>query len=107
MTSSTHTTPSYPLGRYCAILEVMLVYFKEDNTLCQWDNKEHMVCNYANQVFASVIFFGAFGTNNMFKLCPVLPWCFLIGALLGLAWVLAEKAAPHTRRYIQARISEK
>ncbi|PMD58715.1 uncharacterized protein K444DRAFT_415368 [Hyaloscypha bicolor E] len=41
----------------------------------------------------------------MFKLYPVLPWCFLIGALLGLAWVLAEKAAPHTRRYIQARIS--
>jgi hypothetical protein len=37
---------------YCAILEAMLVYFNEDNTLCQWDNKEHMVCNYANQVFA-------------------------------------------------------
>jgi ABC-type phosphate/phosphonate transport system permease subunit len=43
----------------------------------------------------------------MLKLYPVLPWCFLIGALLSLAWVLAEKAAPHTRRYIQARISEK
>jgi hypothetical protein len=74
----------------------MLVYFNQDSTLCQWDNKAHMVCNYANQVFASVIFFGAFGTNNMFKLYPVLPWCFLIGALLGLAWVLAEKAMPHS-----------
>ena len=92
---------------YCAILEVMLVYFNQDQTLCQWNNKEHMVCNYANQVFSSVISFGAFGTNNMFKLYPVLPWCFLIGALLGLAWVLAEKAVPHTRRYIQTRLNEK
>jgi len=85
----------------------MLVYFNEDNALCQWDNKEHMVCNYANQVFASVIFFGAFSTNNMFNLYSVLPWCFLIGAILGLSCVLAEKAAPCTRRYIQARICEK
>ena len=91
---------------YCAILEVMLVYFNQDTTLCQWDNKAHMVCNYANQVFSSVIFFGAFGTNNMFKLYPVLPWCFLIGALLGLAWVLAEKTMPHVRRSIQGRMNE-
>ena len=91
---------------YCAILEVMLVYFNQDSTLCQWDNKAHMVCNYANQVFASVIFFGAFGTNNMFKLYPVLPWCFLIGALLGLAWVLAEKGMPHIRRSNQGRMNE-
>jgi hypothetical protein len=84
----------------------MLVYFNQDSTLCQWDNKAHMVCNYANQVFASVIFFGAFGTNNMFKLYPVLPWCFLIGALLGLAWVLAEKAMPHVRHSIQGRMNK-
>jgi hypothetical protein len=42
----------------------------------------------------------------MFKLYPVLPWCFLIGALLGLAWVLAEKAMPHVRRSIQGRMNE-
>jgi len=92
---------------YCGMLEVMLVYFNQDNTLCQWDNKEHMVCNYANQVFSSVIFYGAFGTNNMFKLYPVLPYCFLIGALLGLAWVLAEMAAPRTRAYIKTLMNEK
>jgi hypothetical protein len=92
---------------YCAMLEVMLVYFNGDDTLCQWDNKSHMVCNYEHQVFANVIFFGAFGTNNMFKLYPVLPWCFLLGALLGLAWVLAEKWLPHARRHIQARMDER
>jgi hypothetical protein len=91
---------------YCAILEVMVIYFNADQTLCQWDNAQHMVCAYANSVYSSTISFGAFGTNNMFKLYPVLPWCFLIGALLGLVWVFSEKALPHARRYIQARTDE-
>lgn len=92
---------------YCAILEVMLVYFNSNHTLCSWDNKEHMVCAYANSVYSSVIFFGAFGTNNMFKLYPILPWCFLIGAVLGLAWVTGEKVMPRARRYAKARMDEK
>ena len=105
-TSSTHITPSYPLEP-CSVVTSCRVSstasstapssrscsftLTTDSTLCQWDNPEHMVCGYANQVFASVIFFGAFGTNNMFKLYPILPWCFLLGALLGLAWVLCRK----------------
>ncbi|CEJ81157.1 Putative Oligopeptide transporter 2 [[Torrubiella] hemipterigena] len=88
---------------YCAIIEVMVVYFNADDTLCRWDNKEHMVCAYANNIYSSVIFFGAFGTNNMFKLYPVLPWCFLIGAVLGLAWVVSESVLPRLRLYIQKR----
>ncbi|KAK2593332.1 hypothetical protein QQS21_008975 [Conoideocrella luteorostrata] len=92
---------------YCAILEVMVVYFNQDNTLCQWNNKEYMVCNYANSVYSSTIFFGAFGTNNMFKLYPVLPWCFLMGALLGLLWVLGENGLPRARLYIQTRMESK
>ncbi|PVH72848.1 oligopeptide transporter 2 [Cadophora sp. DSE1049] len=92
---------------YCAMLEVMVVYFNGDNTLCQWNNKQYMVCNYANSVFSSVISFGAFGTNNMFQLYPVLPWCFLIGAILGLLWVVVEKAAPRIRQLIQSRLDAK
>jgi hypothetical protein len=91
---------------YVAMLQVMVVYFNSDNTLCQWDNKEHMVCAYANSVYSSTISFGAFGTNNMFKLYPALPYCFLIGALLGLFWVLSEKAAPHARRLVQKHMNE-
>ncbi|KAL1867167.1 hypothetical protein VTK73DRAFT_4279 [Phialemonium thermophilum] len=89
---------------YCAILEVMVLYFNADNTLCQWNNKEHMVCSYANSVFSSVIFFGAFGTNNMFKVYPALPWCFLIGAIVGLAWVVAEKLLPKLRLHLKRRM---
>ncbi|KAB5585198.1 oligopeptide transporter 2 [Coniochaeta sp. 2T2.1] len=91
---------------YCAILEIMMIYFNEDNTLCQWNNAEHMVCGYANSVFSSVIFFGAFGSNNMFKLYPGLPWCFLIGGILGAAWVIGEKVAPRVRLYIKGRTEE-
>jgi len=65
-----------------------------------------MVCVYANSVYSSTISFGAFGTNNMFKLYPALPYCFLLGALLGLFWVLSEKAAPHARRLVQERMNE-
>ncbi len=91
---------------YCAILEVMLVYFNADNTLCQWDNKEHMVCNYANSIYSSTISFGAFGTNNMFKLYPALPWCFLIGAIIGLLWIAGEKLLPRLRNFFQSRMEE-
>ncbi|KAF3765425.1 hypothetical protein M406DRAFT_78222 [Cryphonectria parasitica EP155] len=91
---------------YCAILEVMLVYYNSDNTLCQWDNKEHMVCTYAQSVYASTILFGAFGTNNMFKLYPILPWCFLIGAVVGLVWVLAEKVLPRVRERIRSSMND-
>ena len=91
---------------YCAILEVMIVYFNSDSTLCTQDNKEHMVCVYAQSVYSSTIFFGAFGTNNMFKLYPVLPYCFLIGAVLGVVWLLGEKYFPLARLQIKARMQE-
>lgn len=84
----------------------MLVYFNEDSTLCHWDNKEKMVCSYANSVYSSVIFFGAFGTNNMFKLYPGLPWCFLIGAIFGAVWVIGEKVAPRLRLRAQRSMRE-
>lgn len=91
---------------YCAIIELMVAYYNTDDSLCTWNNKEHMVCSYAQSVYASTILFGAFGTNNMFKLYPILPWCFLIGAFLGLGWVLGEKAAPRLRKHLQGRMAE-
>lgn len=90
---------------YVAMIEVMISYFDSDSTLCQWNNKEHMVCAYANSVYSSTISFGAFGTNNMFKLYPALPYCFLFGALLGLFWVLSEMAAPRIHLFLESRLS--
>ncbi|KFA54222.1 hypothetical protein S40293_08147 [Stachybotrys chartarum IBT 40293] len=92
---------------YCGILELLMLYANADNTLCQWNNRQYMVCSYAHSVWSSTILFGAFGTNNMFKLYPVLPWCFLIGALLGAAWIIGEKFLPHVRMYLMRRAAER
>ena len=92
---------------YCAILEVMVIYFNTDNTLCQFDNKQYMVCAYAHSVWSSTISYGAFGTNNMFKLYPSLPWCFFLGAALGLAWVVGEKVLPRLRQFLGGRMEQK
>jgi OPT family small oligopeptide transporter len=89
---------------YCAILELLLVYANDDATFCQWDNKKFMVCAYAHSIWSSTIQFGAFGTNNMFRVYPVLPWCFLMGALLGAAWIISEKVLPSVRVSIKDRM---
>jgi OPT family oligopeptide transporter len=89
---------------YCAILELLVLYAGADNTFCQWDNKKYMVCGYAHSVWSSTILFGAFGTNNMFRVYPVLPWCFLMGAFLGAAWIIGERLLPNVRTYIKGRL---
>ncbi|KAI7920704.1 hypothetical protein M9X92_005710 [Pyricularia oryzae] len=89
---------------YVAMIEVMMAYANSDNTLCQWNNKQAMVCQYANSVYSSTIFYGIFGTNNMFKLYPILPWCFLIGAVLGVLWIGGERLLPRLRPHIKARL---
>jgi OPT family oligopeptide transporter len=92
---------------YCVMLDVMLIYFNNDATLCRWDNTEFMVCQYANSVYASTIFFGAFGTNNMFKLYPMLPYCFLFGAILAGAWLGGETFFPKLRKRLSTRMDAK
>jgi len=42
----------------------------------------------------------------MFKLYPILPWCFLIGAILGAVWVIGEKVLPPLRQRFRARMTE-
>jgi OPT family small oligopeptide transporter len=89
---------------YVAMVDVMLAYANSDGTLCQYDNKQYMVCAYAHSVYSSTIEFGAFGTNNMFKLYPIMPWCFLMGAILGFIWLAGEKGGPRFRRYLEGRL---
>lgn len=92
---------------YCVMLEVMLIYFNNDATLCTWSNTSYMVCQYANSVYSSTIFFGAFGTNNMFKLYPMLPYCFLFGALLAVGWLGGEVYFPKLRQRLSRTMEEK
>ncbi|ORX38167.1 OPT oligopeptide transporter protein-domain-containing protein [Kockovaella imperatae] len=89
---------------YCAILQVYLSFFNSDSTLCQWDNPQHMVCAGPHGVYASVIQFGAFGTNNMFKLYPKLSWCFWLGGILGVGWIAGEYGLPRLHNRIKGRM---
>ena len=82
---------------YVAMVDVMLAYANSTGTLCA----------YAHSVYSSTIEFGAFGTNNMFKLYPVMPYCFLIGAVLGLLWLAGENGGPRFRRYLEGRMEGK
>ena len=92
---------------YVAMVDVMLAYANSDGTLCQYDNAQFMVCAYAHSVYSSTIEFGAFGTNNMFKLYPVMPYCFLIGAVLGVVWLAGETYGSRIHQWCEARINAK
>lgn len=83
-----------------------MVYNFNDGTLCQWDNKQHFVCTDAVLVFASAIEYGAFGVRNFFTLYPFLPWCFLVGSFVGIAWGLAHRYGRRIQEAAARRFSE-
>lgn len=93
----------------CFVFVGMLDWMVEgydDGTLCTWDNKQHFVCTNAVLVFASAIEYGAFGVRNMFTLYPILPWCFVIGALVGIFWAVARLCGPSVHDFARKRFSE-
>ncbi|KAJ8604185.1 hypothetical protein MRB53_041898 [Persea americana] len=57
-------------------------------------------------VFATAVEYGAFGVKNLFELYPILPWCFLIGAVTGIGWALVQRFGPRVKAYAQSRWSQ-
>ncbi|CAN6675128.1 oligopeptide transporter 2 [Trichomonascus vanleenenianus] len=90
---------------FIGFLNWMVSNFQKDS-LCTWDNPEHFVCTDAVLVFASAVEFGAFGVRNMFTLYPILPWCFLMGAVVGLVFALAHKYGSTIRSHCRRTMSE-
>ena len=78
-----------------------------NGTLCTWNNAQHFVCTDAVLNFATAVEYGAFGIRNMFKLYPILPWCFLMGAATGISWACIQKYGPYIRQKCQMRFSER
>ncbi|ORX34771.1 oligopeptide transporter 2 [Kockovaella imperatae] len=89
---------------YVSTIALLESLYDSDNTMCQWDNKNYMVCGSAHSVYSTVVSFGVLGTNNLFALYPALKWCFLLGPLMALAWALSEKAGPVIRRRLVANM---
>jgi hypothetical protein len=57
-------------------------------------------------VFASAIEYGAFSVRNFFLLYPLLPWCFLIGTLIGVGFGFGQKYAYKVREFCYKKCSE-
>jgi OPT family small oligopeptide transporter len=81
-----------------------MIYSFDNGTLCTWSNSQHFVCTDAVLVFASAIEYGAFGVKNFFQLYPILPWCFLIGTVIGVVWGVAHKYGPSVRDYARRTV---
>jgi OPT family small oligopeptide transporter len=77
----------------------------DNGTLCTWDNTQHFVCTDAVLVFASAIEYGAFGVKNFFTLYPFLPWCFLIGAVLGIIWGVIHRYGWYIKEFVRRHLS--
>lgn len=90
---------------FIGMLNWMVANF-DNGTLCTWANPGHFVCTDAVLVFASAIEYGALGVRNMFILYPILPWCFLMGAAVGIIWGLAFRYGSAIRSTCQRRMSE-
>ncbi|CZR63038.1 related to Oligopeptide transporter 2 [Phialocephala subalpina] len=90
---------------FIGMLDWMVDNF-DHGTLCEWNNPQHFVCTDAVLVFASAIEYGAFGAKNFFTLYPFLPWCFLVGGLVGIVWGVVQKFGPHFKAACRRRWSE-
>lgn len=90
---------------FISLLNWMIVSF-DNGTLCEWNNTQHFVCTDAVLVFASAVEYGAFGVRNMFKLYPILPYCFLIGTIIGITWGLLQRYGAELRDGARRRWSE-
>jgi OPT family small oligopeptide transporter len=90
---------------FIGFLNWMVTHFLKDS-LCTYENPQHFVCQSAVELFASAVEYGAFGVKNMFMLYPILPWCFLFGAVAGTSVALAQKYARPLRDKIIRNMSE-
>ena len=62
----------------------------DNGTLCTWEKSQHFVCSAARKVFSTAIEYGAFGMKNFFALYFALPWCFIIGLIVGISFALVQ-----------------
>lgn len=74
--------------------------------VCEWNQPQRFVCTDAVLNYANAIEFGAFGVKKMFKLYPLLPWCFLIGTIIGLVFGFLHRYGRSIRDYAYRNWSE-
>lgn len=90
---------------YVIMIDWMVTGYN-NGSFCNMDDPQHMVCQWPRQTWTNTIFYGIFGTKRMFKQYPILPWCFVIGAAIGLVWAVSELNAPRIMAKCKANLSD-
>lgn len=83
-----------------------MVHKYDGGNLCN-NLKSHYICTDTAQLYSNSIMYGGLGVPNLFKLYPVLPWCFLMGATVGIAYGLIYRAWPAMQRWAEDNFSVK
>ena len=90
---------------FIGVLNWMVNTYNKDGTLCTWSNPQHFTCTMAVQDFTSAVMYGLYGTRNMYKMYPILPYVMPIGALVGTTVALLQKYSHVVRQYAERKWS--
>lgn len=70
--------------------------------LCTKTQAEKFTCPGPNTFYAASVIWGVIGPKRVFgDLYPILRWCFLIGALATIPFILLKKLFPKQTKYFQ------
>ena len=75
--------------------------------LCQTNNPDHFVCNAATHQYGNAVEIGMFGAPVVFSMYPILPWCFLIGSIIGISWAVIETQGPRFKDMVKRRCRDR
>lgn len=78
----------------------------DDGALCE-TSSSHYICFDTALLYANSIMYGGLGVPNLFKLYPLLPWCFLLGAVVGIGYGVIYRCAPAIHEWAKRRCSTK
>ena len=88
---------------FVGIADWMINNFKG---LCEWDQPQHFVCEPSHGGYSGAAVWGVAGAKRVFEQYPIIPYCFLIGALVGIIFGLGQVYGTTLRERIQKGTSE-
>lgn len=78
----------------------------DDGRLCAGNNAHH-VCFDTALLYSASAMYGGLGIPNLFKMYPLLPWCFLLGAVVGIVYGLVYRCSGQIQRTARRCCSNK
>lgn len=87
---------------------VMEWQFSNIEGLCTPDQPQHFNCANSSQVYyAAAVMWGSIGPKRVFtQLYPELQWCFLVGFVVAVLFLVGQKGGPKIRQWCQKSMSK-